>query len=102
MLLPDCANTRIAEQANLNKHALRSLSSLLATSPDSVQDVRDNLLQTDVDGSKGGQRGSTRASGPDDQKGIRRRAAKRNDQSRSNRSHGPYSGGDFKSGRRKR
>ena len=102
MLLPECANTKVAQQGNLNKHALLSLTSLLATPPDSEQYGRDNLLQTDVDGCKGGQRGSTRASGPDDRKGIHRRVVRRNDQSRGDRSHGPHSGSDFKSGRRKR
>lgn len=102
MLQPDCVNTKIVQQANLSKHALLSLTSLLSVPPDSEQHVRDNLLQTDVDGCKGGQRGSVRASGPDDRKRIRRRVARRNDQSRGDRSHGPHSGSGSKSGRRKR
>jgi hypothetical protein len=102
MLLSDCVDTKIVEQPTLSKDALLSLTSLLAVPRDAAQQVRDNLLQTVVDGCKGGQRGATRASGPDDRKGIHRRAARRNDQSRTDRSHGPHSGDGFQSGRRKR
>jgi hypothetical protein len=101
-LLSDCVDTKIVEQPTLSKDALLSLTSLLAVPRDAAQQVRDNLLQTVVDGCKGGQRGATRASGPDDRKGIHRRAARRNDQSRTDRSHGPHSGDGFQSGRRKR
>ena len=102
MLLSDCVDTKIVEQPTLSKDALLSLTSLLAVPRDAAQQVRDNLLQTVVDGCKGGQRGATRASGPDDRKGIHRRAARRRDQSRTDRSHGPHSGDGFQSGRRKK
>lgn len=92
MLRPDCVDAAIASQPTLSKDALLSLTSLLATPPNAEHHVRDNLLQTVVDGCKGGQRGSTRASGPDDRKGIHRRAARRDDQSRTDQSHGPHSG----------
>src|ERR1039458_5884997 len=39
---------------------------------------------------------------PADRKGIHRRAARRRDQSRTDRSHGPHSGDGFQSGRRKK
>ena len=74
MLLSDCVDTKLVEQPTLSKNALLSLMSLLIVPPDAEHDVRANLLQTVVDGCKGGQRGSTRASGPGDRKGIHRRA----------------------------
>jgi hypothetical protein len=102
MLLPDCVETKIVQQPNLSKDALLSLASLLAVPPDVEHHLRDNLQQTVVDRHKGGKRGSTRASGPDDRKGIHRRTARGDDQSRSDRSDGPHSGRGFQSGRRKR
>jgi hypothetical protein len=95
MLRSGCVDTTIASQPTLSKDALLSLASLLATPPNAEHHVRDNLLQTVVDGCKGGQRDSTRASGPDDRKRIHRRAARRDDQSRTDRSHGPHSGDGF-------
>jgi len=101
MLLPDCAEIKIAERPHLSKEALLSLTSLLSTPHDPKSHGRDNLLQTAVDGCKGGHRGATAISGPDDPNGERRRADGRNGTRRSDRSHGPHSGGDFSSGRRK-
>jgi hypothetical protein len=64
MLLPDCAEMRIAERPHLSKEALLSLTSLLSP-PDPEGPVHDNLLQTVVDGCKGGERAATTTSGSD-------------------------------------
>ena len=101
MLLPECADIKVTEQPSLSKEALLSLTSLLSTLHDPKDHGRDNLLQTAVDGCKGGHRGATKLSGPDDPKGKRNRADGREGTRRSDRSHGPHSGGDISSGRRK-
>ena len=97
MLLPDCAEIKITEQPHLSKEALLSLASLLSP-PD--PDVHDNLLQTVVDGCKGGQRAATTTSGPEDPNGRRRRADGRKGTDRIDRSHGPHFDGGLSSGRR--
>ena len=102
MLLPECAEIKIADRPSLSKRALLSLASLLSTPLDAKHHDRDNLLQTAVDGCKGGPRGATTVSGPDDPKGKRSRADGRKGTRRSDRSHGPRSGGGVSSGRRKR
>src|ERR1700693_3753774 len=99
MLLPDCADIKIAERPHVSKEALLSLSSLLSL-PDLEGHVRDNLLQTVVDGCKGGERPATTTSGSEDPNGRRRGADGRNGTNRIDRSHGPHSDGDFSSGRR--
>ena len=68
MLLPDSAEMKIAQQPHLSKEALLSLTSLLVTLPDIQDRVHDNLLQTSVDGCKGGHRAATTTSGPEDRK----------------------------------
>ncbi len=83
MLLPDCAEMRIAERPHLSKEALLCLTSLLAT-PLTIEDsARDNLLQTVVDGCEGGQRAATTTSGPDDPDRKRNRADGRNGTNRT-------------------
>jgi hypothetical protein len=101
MLSRDCTEIKISQTPHLSKGALLSLASLIASQLDSKDDVHDNLLQTAVAGCKGGRRGATTASGPDDPKGKRGRADGRNDTRRSDRSHGPCSGGGLSRGRRK-
>lgn len=101
MLLPECAEIRITEQPTLSREALLSLTALLSPPHDPEDHGRDNLLQTAVDGCKGGHRGATTISGPDDPKGKRSRADGRKGTRRSDRSHGPHSGGGVSSGRRK-
>ena len=101
MLSPDCAETKIAQRPHLGKQALVSLASLISSQLDSKDHVHDNLLQTAVNGCKGGRRGATTTSGPDDPKGKRRRANGRSDTRRSDRSHGPRSGGGLSRGGRK-
>ena len=101
MLLPECAEIRITERPDLSKQALLSLTSLLSTPNGPEDHGRDNLLQTAVDGCKGGHRATT-TSGPDDPKGKRSRADGRKGARRSDRSHGPHSGGGVSSGGRKR
>jgi hypothetical protein len=92
MLSRDCTEIKIAERAQLSKEALLSLASLIAAQLDPKDHVHDNLLQTAVDEGKGGRRGATTVSGPDDPKGMRRRVNGRSDTRRSDRSHGPRSG----------
>jgi hypothetical protein len=101
MLLPECAEITIAERPRLGKEALLSLTALLSPPQDPDDPAHDNLLQTAVDGCKGGQRGATTISGPDDPKGRRSRVDGRKGTRRSDRSHGPNTGGGFSSGRRK-
>ncbi len=100
MLLPNSAEMKIAQQPLLSKEALLSLTSLLVTLPNIEDRVHDNLLQTVVDGCKGGHRAATTTSGHGDSKGRRRRADRHNGTNRTDRSHGPHSGGGLSSGRR--
>jgi hypothetical protein len=102
MLSRDCAEMKITEQPQLSKEALLSLTSLIASHPDSEDHVHDNLLQTAVDKCKGGRRGATTTSGPDEPNRERsRRANKHGDTRRSDRSHGPRSGSGLSRGGRK-
>jgi hypothetical protein len=100
MVLPDCAEIKIAERPRLSKDAFLCLTSLLATPLDIEDRGHDNLLQTVVDGCKGGQCAATTTSGPDDPKGRGRGADRRTGTKRTDRSHGPHSGGGLSSGRR--
>ena len=101
MLLPDSAQIKIAEQPYLSKEALLSLASLVST-PRGIEDrVHANLLPAVVDTCKGGQRATTTTSGPGDRKRGGRGADRRRDTNRTDRSHGPHSGGGFSNGRRK-
>jgi hypothetical protein len=79
MLSRDCAETKISQTPHLSKEALLSLASLIASQLNSKDHVHDNLLQTAVAGCKGGRRGATTTSGPDDPKRERGRADCRND-----------------------
>ena len=92
MLLPECAEITIAERPYLSKEALLSLASLIASQPDSKGRVQDDFLHS-LSGCEGGHRGATPTSGPDDQKGMRRRVDGRSDTRRSHRSHGPRCSG---------
>jgi len=89
MLSRDCAEIQIAERPQLSKGALLSLAPLITSQIDSKDHVHDNLLQTAVDGCKGGRRGAITISGPDDPKERLGRATGRSDTRRSDRSHGP-------------
>ena len=102
MLLPECAGIRISRRPPLGKEALLSLASLIASQLASKDRVHDSLLQTPVSGWEGGRRGATTTSGPDDPKGMRCRANGRSDTRRSDRSHGPRSGGGLSRGGGKR
>jgi hypothetical protein len=102
MLLPECAEITIAERPRLSKEALLSLTLLLPTPHNAKDHGRDNLLQTAVDGCEGGRRGATKASGPADPKSKRSRADGRKGTRRTDRSHGPHSGGGISSGERKK
>jgi len=102
MVLPDCAEIKIAERPHLSKDAFLRLTSLLATPLDVEDCDHDNLLQTAVDGCKGGQCAATTTSGSDDPTGRGRGADRRIDTKRTDRSHGPHSGGGLSSGRRQK
>jgi hypothetical protein len=99
MLLPECAEIKITERPRLSREALLSLTSLLPIPHNPKDHDRDNLLQTAVGGCEGGHRGATNTSGPGDPN--RCRADGRKGTRRSDRSHGPRSGGGVSSGRRK-
>ena len=99
MLLPDCAEIKITERPHLSKESLLSLASLLSL-PDPEGHVHDNLLQTVVDGCKGGERAATTTSGSEDPNGKSRRADGRKGTDRNHRSHGPHFDGGLSSGRR--
>jgi hypothetical protein len=101
MLSRDSAEIQIAERPQLSKGVLLSLAPLIASQLDSKDHVHDNLLQTAVDGCKGGRRGAITISGPDDPKERLGRATGRSDTRRSDRSHGPRSGGGLSRGGRK-
>src|ERR1700676_263832 len=102
MLLPECAEIKITERPRLSRETLLSLTTLLPTLHNSKDHGRDNLLQTAVDGCEGGRRGATKTSGPDDPKSKRSLADGRKSTRRSDRSHGPHSGGDVSSGGREK
>ena len=102
MVLPDSAEMKIGEQAHLNKEALLSLAALLDTLSDTEDSARDNLLQTVVGGCKGGYGAATTTSGPKDSKRRHRRADRPSGTKRTDRSHGPHSGGGLSSRRRER
>ena len=102
MLLPECAEIKITERPRLSKEALLSLTLLLPTPHNAKDHGRDKLPQTAIDGCEGGRRGATEASGPDDPKSKRSRADGRKGTRRSDRSHGPRSGGSVSSGERKK
>ena len=87
-------------QPNLSKQALLSLTSLLALPLEAEDQVRDNLLQTVVDGCKGGHRAAITTSGPGDRKARGHRADRRQRTSRTDRSHGPHADGGLSSGGR--
>ena len=95
MLSSSAANIRTTEQALLSREALVSLTSLLIQP--TVTETHDNLLQTPVDGCKGGHRAAatTLEPGPN-RRGTR--ARRRDGQSRTGRSHGSHSGDGFSNG----
>jgi hypothetical protein len=102
MLSPDCAEIKITQRPHLSKEALLSLTSLVSSPPGSEDHVHDNLLQTAVGGCEGGCRDATNVSGLADPKRKRSRADGRSGTRRSDRSHGPRSGGGVSRGGRKR
>ena len=92
---------RITERPHLSKEALLSLTSLVSSPPGSEDHVHDNLLQTAVGECEGGCRDATNVSGLADLKRKRSRADGRSGTRRSDRSHGPRSGGGLSRGGRK-
>jgi len=101
MLLPNSAEMKIAEQAYLSKEALLSLVLLVSTPREIENRVHANLLQAVVDTCKGGQRATTTTPGAGDRKSGGHGADRRRDTNRTDRSHGPHSGGGLSNGRRK-
>ena len=103
MLSRDGTEIKITERPHLSKEALLSLASLMSSQLDSKDHNHDNLLQTAVDGCKGGRRGATTTSGLEDRKRERSGIdGRRSDTLRSDRSHGPRSDGGLSKGGRKR
>ena len=101
MLLPGSAKIKIAEQPYLSKEALLSLASLLEIPKDTESRIHANLPPAVVDTCKGGQHAATTTPGHGGRKKGRRRAHRRGDTRRTDRSHGPHSAGGFSDGRRK-
>jgi hypothetical protein len=101
MLLPDSAKIKIAEQAYLNKEALLSLASLVCMPREMEDRVHANLLAAVVDTCRGGQRAATTTPGLGDRKSGGHGTDRRRDTKRTDRSHGPHSGGGLSNGRRK-
>src|ERR1700722_12304112 len=101
MLSRECAEIMISERPRLNKEALLSLASLIASRPDSKGRVHDDLLLTPVSECEGGVRGTTSTSGPDDSRRMRCRVNRPSDTRRSHQSHGPRCGGGLSRGRGK-
>jgi len=92
MLSPECAALTITEAPHLSSESLLSLASLLSARLHAADQIRDNLLETVVDGREGGQRSATTTSGPGDRKGKHGRSHGRKGANRTDRSHGPHSG----------
>jgi hypothetical protein len=89
MLSAEAADTRIAEQAYLSKHALQSLADLLAISLQTEDNNHDNLLPR-VTGPQGGQRGAVATSQRNDEQSSGS-ARRRKDPQRGHQSDGPHS-----------
>ena len=73
MLSPEAAGIMISERVHLSKEALLSLTSLLSLRAGEDRG-RDNLLPAAVDKCKGGHRGATGTTVPDDPQRKRNRA----------------------------
>lgn len=95
MLSPGAANIKTTEQPLLSREVLLSLISLLIQP--SVTGKHDNLLQTSVDGCKGGHHAAaaTLKPGPN-RRGTR--ARRRDGPSRTGRSHGSHSSDSLSNG----
>jgi hypothetical protein len=89
MLSAEAAETRIAEQAYLSKHALQSLADLLAIRLSTEDNHHDNLLPR-VTGPQGGQPGTVATSRRKKEQ-SRSRARRRQGPQRGHRSDGPHS-----------
>ena len=89
MTFSDAAEITVSEQAHLSGEALLKLISLLPKAMGAG--IHDNLLQTSVDGCKGGHCAATTAPEPDPN-GRGTRACRRPRKSRTRQSHGPHSG----------
>jgi hypothetical protein len=83
------AEIAVSEQAHLSSQALLKLISFIPKPMASA--IHDNLLQTSVDGRKGGHRAATTAPEPDPN-GRGTRAGRRARTSRTGQSHGPHFG----------
>jgi hypothetical protein len=95
MILPDAAATGVSERAHLSGEALLQLVSLIAKP--AAAGIRDNLLQTSVDGCKGGHHAAATTLEPDtNRRGTL--AGRSAGKSRTGRSHGPDSRDGFSDG----
>ncbi len=100
MLSAEAADTTIAEQAYLSKHALQSLADLLAIRLPTEDNNHDNLLPR-VTGAQGGQRGAVATSRRKDEQSSGS-ARQRQGPQRGNRSDGPHSRRRVSKSRRKK
>jgi hypothetical protein len=100
MLSAEVAETRIAEQAYLGKHALQSLADLLAIRLPTEDNHRANLLPR-VTGPQGGQPGAVATSRRKDEHSSSR-ARQRQGPQRGNRSDGPHARSRISNSRRKK
>jgi hypothetical protein len=94
MTFSDAAEIRVNEQAHLSGEVLLKLVSLVKSA---AAGIHDNLLQTSVDGCKGGPRAAATAPEPD----PNRRGTcpgRRAGTSRTRQSHGPHSGDGVSNG----
>jgi len=101
MLSPDCGGIEVTQEPHLSKESLLALVSLASSLLDPQRHIHGNLPQTAVAGCEGGCRDAATVAGPADRERKRSGATGRSGTRRSDRSHGPRSGGDLSGGGRK-
>ena len=95
MTFSAAAEIRVSEHAHISGEALLKLVSLVVKR--TAAGIHDNLLQTSVDGCKGGHRAAATAPEPDpNRRGTC--AGRRAGTSRTRQSHGPHSGDGVSNG----
>src|SRR5215831_1559160 len=101
MLSSDCGGIEVTQEPHLSKESLLALVSLAASLLDPQRHIHGNLPQTAVAGCEGGCRDAATVSGPADRERKRSGASGPSGTRRSDRSHGPRSGGGISGGGRK-
>jgi hypothetical protein len=100
MLSPHSTDIKISNRAHISIEALLSLASLFAPLLDPESNTHDNLVQTDPEACKGGDRGATTTAGPKSNGGASR-AHRRDGSNRTGGSDGAHSDGGLSNRRRK-